>query len=966
MKINSTISVLLLYLLLGINTVAMAQLGSISGKVSDDKGVLVGATIYLETNRSQGSNTDINGEFTLSNIAVGTQTIVVNYLGYESQTLSVEVKTGEVSSVNVKMVAGYVNGDVVVISTQRRGQTEAINQQLSSDKIASIVSSDRIQELPDVNAAEAIGRLPGVVLSRSGGEGQKVSIRGMEPKFSAITVNGVRLPSNSGTDRSVDLSLIAPELLDAIEVFKSPLPDMDAEAVGGTVNLRLRKAPEGFRLMTRGLWGYNDLAGQFRDYKGVVQTSSRFFNNKIGVIAQGSVERFNRSGDYLSNNWRQGPTDSLNNTQILGNALGLEDRTEIRKRYNASISLDYAINPKHSLSFFGVYSRTNRDQFRISEGYNPSGPSISYSGQGFENNLSLFSGTLSGNHNFNWLIADWSVANSASLGRTPYNYLIRFGDTQNDFDEDLNNDGHPRTFFAAATPDLIQSNLIGGESQDSQTFENTYTALVNFAIPFKLGKKLSAEFKFGGKYYQVDRTRDVSVLTEDFYYLGGTFTSNATNRFTEADGEVTTLPTNSNLIGINTFLSDGPSPLFVDENGVQQTLYANLDPTIIRNWYDSQKDILNNNRFALVDNYQVAESIVAAYAMFKIKYQDKLTIIPGFRYEYSDNSYQGGFSTVNGRYGVNGDFVDTTSYQQYGEFLPHLHIKYKPFDWLDVRASFSQTLARPDFNFVTPRTQLNNTSLNITAGNPNLRYAKSTNYDLHLSAYKGTLGLITIGGFYKDVSNMFFPFTVNLSDAETAAQYGWDEYQGYNLNTFVNLEDSRVFGYEIDIQTNLGFLPAPFNGIVINTNYTRLWSQTQAFFQTSETILVNPFPPIFETTYTTNVREVEMLSQVPHIFNLSLGYDIKKFSARISWIYQGTRASGYSLNKDFDRFASEFWRVDASIRQGIGEKWTAFFNINNITNQQDISFTRNPSYLNNIQTFGTTATVGLQFKIIPD
>ncbi|MEL6649653.1 MAG: TonB-dependent receptor, partial [Bacteroidota bacterium] len=771
---------------------------------------------------------------------------------------------------------------------------------------------------------------------------------------------------NSGTDRSVDLSLIAPELLDAIEVFKSPLPDMDAEAVGGTVNLRLRKAPEGFRMMTRGLWGYNDLAGQFRDYKGVLQLSNRFFDKKIGMIAQGSIERFNRSGDFLTNGWRQGRTDSLGNTEILGSQLSLQDQTEVRRRYNASLSLDYAINPKHNITLFGVYSRTDRDRFIISEIYNPSNPSIDYSAQGIENNLSLISGTLSGNHNFNWLIVDWSLANSSSLGRTPYNYEIEFSDTKNQFDDELNQDAHPRNYYAAATPDISETNLVGGEFNGSRTFENNITALANFAIPVKLGKQLTAEFKFGGKYNQINRTREVDRLSENFYYLGGAFSSNASERFTQADGEVVSLPTNPNLIGIGTFLSQGASPLFIDENGVEQTLIANLDPNIIRRWYESQLDILNTNRFALVNNYEVAESITAGYAMIKLKFKDKLTIIPGFRYEYSNNEYRGGYSTVNGRYGVNGYFRDTTTFQQYGEFLPHLHIKYKPLDWLDVRFSYAQTLARPDFAWVTPRTQINFTSLNINSGNPNLRYAKASNYDLHLSAYKGTLGLLTIGGFYKEVRDIFFPFSVNLSDAETTAQFGWDEdFTAYNLSTYTNLESSRVLGYEIDLQTNLGFLPAPFNGFVINTNYSRLFSRTQAFFQTSETVLISSPPPIFQTIYTTEVRDVEMINQSPHIFNLSIGYDINRFSARVSSIYQGTKASGYSLNKDFDRFILGFWRWDASVRQGIGNNWAVFLNLNNITNQQDISFVRNADYLRTIQTFGFTGTVGLQFKILP-
>jgi len=113
----------------------------------------------------------------------------------------------------------------------------------------------------------------------------------------------------------------------------------------------------------------------------------------------------------------------------------------------------------------------------------------------------------------------------------------------------------------------------------------------------------------------------------------------------------------------------------------------------------------------------------------------------------------------------------------------------------------------------------------------------------------------------------------------------------------------------------------------------------------------------------TNERLVTMPSQSPHIFNMSLGYDYKGFSARVSSAFQGTKASSYSLNKDFDRFDLEFWRWDASVKQKIDKYWSVFLNINNINNQQDISFTRTESYTNTIQTFGWTGTLGLQFKL---
>ena len=114
--------------------------------------------------------------------------------------------------------------------------------------------------------------------------------------------------------------MISPEMLDGIEVFKSPMPDMDAEALAGTVNLRLRKAPKELKVLAKMLGGYNDLNNDFRDYKGVAQVSKRVLNDKLGVVAQGSIERFNRGGDILTYTWEQGGTDPETGiTTIRGN-----------------------------------------------------------------------------------------------------------------------------------------------------------------------------------------------------------------------------------------------------------------------------------------------------------------------------------------------------------------------------------------------------------------------------------------------------------------------------------------------------------------------------------------------------------------------------------------------------------------------------------------------------------------------
>ncbi|MEM1326904.1 MAG: TonB-dependent receptor [Bacteroidota bacterium] len=943
-----------------LTTMSLAQ-GTITGKVMDDTGTtLPSANVYIENAAAAGTTTDLDGEFVLTGVPEGTQTLIISYIGFEESRTQVEVAKGEVVQVNVKLSAGAVLSKEVIITGQALGQAKAINQQLNAESIANIVSADRIQELPDVNAAEAIGRLPGIALNRSGGEGQKVVIRGMEPKFAAITLNGVSLPSNSGTDRSTDLSLISPELLDGIEVFKSPLPDMDAEAVGGTVNLRLRKAPEELKVIAKGLYGFNALNNEFRDYKGTLQMSQRIFNKKLGVVGQASIERFNRGGDVSRNSWRQGPTDQETGiTDILGNQLRLEDRQEIRRRYNASLGLDYSFKTT-SLSFFGLYSRTDRDRYLMQQRYNPGEPAINYSANSIENTLDLYSLSLSGEHTLGRLVIDWSLSSSETQGQTPYNFNILFEDNSNAFDPNLQIDGSPQTYLGAAQTDLPNSFLRSNSNQISSTLEQTNTALLNLKLPFAINKVVDGYFKFGGKYKQIDRNRDLRIEAEDFYYLGGQFTRTAIARY---GGDLTFLPANDELISILSFLNGENNISFEGKDSQPIDFVGEIDPETMYEWYESQQEILNDDRSAIVENYEVEETVSAGYAMFKVNVGKKLSIIPGVRLEYSDNVYNGGVSTINGRYGVQGFFQDTTTTQTYAEWLPHLHLKYEPADWLDIRASYATTLARPDFLYITPRIQIDNNRTVITAGNPNLNYARSQNYDLQVSAYKGGFGLFSAGVFYKDIANLFYPFGTLLADQATADQFGFPNNTGFVYNSFTNSDRSTVYGFEVDLQTNLRFLPAPFDGLVLNANYSRLYSETEVFFFTIERRLIIPVPPVFETIVNNTSRTVQMPSQPPHIFNGSLGYDLGPFSARVSCIYQGTRVNTYSSNKDFDTFILNFWRWDASAKYKIGDHWSLFANLNNISNQQDISFTRTEQFLNTVETYGMTGTMGVQFKL---
>ena len=224
----------------GIHSIYAQVPGNISGTIGDKTSgeKIPFASVRLE-GTSLGASTDEEGKFIIRRIPAGNYQLIATYIGYVEQKISVTVVAGKTLEVNVELDYAGVQSEVVEISAQASGQLAAINEQLASNTIKNVVSSDRILDVPDVNAAESVSRLPGISLIRSGGEGQKVAVRGMSPQYNVMMVNGVRMQSTDRNDRSVDLNMIAPNILSGIEVTKALTADMDADAVGGTVNLRI-------------------------------------------------------------------------------------------------------------------------------------------------------------------------------------------------------------------------------------------------------------------------------------------------------------------------------------------------------------------------------------------------------------------------------------------------------------------------------------------------------------------------------------------------------------------------------------------------------------------------------------------------------------------------------------------------------------------------------------------------------
>ena len=279
---------------------------SIQGVITDSltSQPLVGANVYL-IGTAFGAAANIEGQYRIASIPDGNYVLKISYIGYQTKELDVNVSKGSKVAIDAQLLPAVVEGAEVVITAQRKGQVSAINQQLNSNTIVNVVSEEKIQELPDANAAESIGRLPGVSVTRSGGEANKIILRGMGDQYTNVTIDGVRIPSTDALDRGVDLSTISQTSLAGIEVYKALTPDKDGDAIAGSVNLVTKKAPEERQIRATLKGGYNRLVKSADQYDFSLKYGERFLNGQLGIQLNGNIESKIRSNELYNINYTQ-------------------------------------------------------------------------------------------------------------------------------------------------------------------------------------------------------------------------------------------------------------------------------------------------------------------------------------------------------------------------------------------------------------------------------------------------------------------------------------------------------------------------------------------------------------------------------------------------------------------------------------------------------------------------------------
>ncbi|MCP3928955.1 MAG: TonB-dependent receptor plug domain-containing protein [Bacteroidetes bacterium] len=984
---------LLIVLMSSLAELAFAQ--NIKGKISDAQTgeSLTSATIVIEgTNRGTLSN--IRGEYLISGIAEGTHKLSFSYIGYEKQTIEVEAGK-ETITLDVALATLSIQGLEVTVTAQAAGQRAAINQQVKSNSIKNVVSAQRIQEIPENSAAEAVGRLPGVTIKNG-----SVIVRGLSPQFSKIQVDGTDMASTSLTGRSSSLDMISQYMLEGIEMTKSAMADHEGDVIGARVNLIIKEAPKTPTFEALFQNGYNTLSESFGNQKLSLSGSSRFFEDKLGVFGQVSFERNETATNSMGAGYLWTGDDIETGEAMFDmGSLGLSDsRAKLLGRKGASLVMDYKTGlTKIKMSNF--FSSSENESVGRSMSYGSTGKSQSRSMWLGQNKLLVMTNALRIEQVLGRFEIDGGLSHSYSKNESPGNISTgagHAGSIPNDADWSV----HPLDLPAQIPSDMlfdpVQADVRSMSYSQSLGTERKYSADVNIKTNFKLGDFVNLELKAGAKYKyltkETDKEKYLAAIDKAYFQA----TRDVANKYVDwfPAGPESGAGTGQGLVGFKDFvdpdyyndellLGDYTMHDMFDESKVREFHQFMWDNPMGFTTEDLNKPFYNVWKESLKDDFYGNETYLGAYInpTLSIGKNNLLTFIPGIRYEKNKTSYTGQRLPLEAGlpWGINESTysgLEVTRERENEFFLPMLHLILRPTKWSVIKSSYTHTLTRPQFRNIVP-------SWNVVGGrdsyiawnNPNIKPGLSKNIDVNVSIHGSKLGLFSVGWFNKEIEDMIFwngKRAILQKDLDAGFYDGLEEMNEYtlvNANGYQtsypinNPNDSYVSGIELEYQSNFYFLPGVLSGLVFNANYT--YFKSEAKYPDVYTIVDEDFssPTFLETTYIDTFYVSKLLNQANHILNVTLGWDYKAFSIRGSMKYTDGMFSRDHAKPGLREYADERFSYDVSITQGV-PKWNLSFfgNLTNLSRSKEITLNGGTGYPTKESYGGIGLALGVRYR----
>ncbi len=937
MKTNYLLALFLLSFYVG-----TSQNGNIRGVITDTYGIYVpGANVLIEELR-KGSISDGDGEFLILNVPEGTHNLTVKYLGFDDNIIEVTVISGQTTTANFVLKENTEELDAVeIIGYSLGGQARALNTQKNKANITNIVSTDQIGKFPDANIGDAMKRIPGITMQVDQGEARNIIVRGLAPELNSVTLNGSRIPSAEGDNRNVQMDLIPSDMIQTIEVNKAVTPDMDGDALGGSVNLVTRSSPQNFRLSATVGSGINFITDK-RILNGSFLVGDKSENKKFGWMLAASINDNDFGSDNVEAVWANEVESPITGEDITVNPYVEESDIRVylvqRVRRSFSANFDYSFDKNNTIFFKSMYNWRDDRENRLRLRYDDIEPLfatgteniVGYEGRmrrqtkgGIDNNRNkntrledqrMQNYTLNGEHLINNLQIDWLFSYAkASEERLNERYA-----SYRNKDVTLNADFSDPEFpsFSPADPSQVtldQFTLNSIEEENQYTEEEDFNGLVNFSLPADFFGKGDGTIKMGARMRLKNKFRD--------------------NNFFEYE------PTAENPQAFGT-LADVPVRDYTDPDylaGGQYAAGSFMDPRFL-----GGLDLSNSNLFDFEDvpdeylraNYEVSEDVFAGYVMTNQKLSDNFSVLAGVRLEATKITATG--NQILEEEELIGQITDESSYSN---ILPGVHFKYDVTDKTVLRFAWTNTLARPNYEDLVPTVDVITEDEEIVLGNSELDPTTSMNFDIMAEHYFNSIGLLSGGVFYKRINDFIYTQVGEVAAGQPNA--GFRTFQPQNG------DDAYVAGAEVSFQRQLDFIPGIGKNFGIFLNYTYLTSEANGIRNEDGD----------------QRGDLELPGASPNMFNGSLSYGDGKFSARISGNFSDAYIDELGGNNFEDRYYDQQFFLDFNVTYAFTKNLRIYADLNNITNQPLRYYQGVKERTQQVEFYDRRLTLGLKYDI---
>lgn len=905
----------------------VAMAGTVTGTVIDATGTrgLQGADVRI-VELGRQADADRDGGFRFADIAAGTYTLEISYAGSAPETRSVTVS--DAGETRVAVALGDAGEDILVVG-QQANLSSSISRQRAADGVSTVLTRDAIGQFPDQNVAEALRRAPGLNVLNDQGEGRFVSIRGLDPNLNSTSINGNRVLATGGDQRGAALDVIPSELIQSIEIKKSLTPDMDADTIGGSVEISTTSAfdrKKGFAALTA--------EGSYNELRDLVSPKFGFdFSTPLG-------ENFGVAGGVSYNN-RHFSSDNIEMADWGQTADGTAYAAEVdyrdydvtRERIGASLSFDARLGSTTELYLRGLYSRFDDQELR--------------------RRLVI-------------------IANEEPASATGDRVSFDSADGRIEVRRDLKDRGEAQTIrtlsFGGKTETGPWKIVYDAAVSDAKQEENGSVDPIRFRRRFQNPGELGLTFDYSDMErpaYSIDFGQ--AAFVDPAGYRASLLERTTSERASDREFALRTDVTRSFVLANGTFdvqggvkarfrkksldftidLFEDGDLLLSDVVGPQSYGLAVIDPVPgagqWRAYYDRngvdgfERNDFDSDFASNAEDYSAKEDILAGYLLGRYD-TGSLRAIGGLRVERTRNAFNAN------RLEANEDseqvIVSPVAFERrYTDWMPSLNLRYEAADDIVLRGGVYRSLVRPNIASIAPRFVIEENDEGTregTFGNPDLTPYRAWNGDVSAEYYFAKNAVVQVGAFYKSISD----FIVDARFVDGVTFNGITVDEG---TIPLNGQTAKVKGLEFAYQQAFDFLPGVLGGLIANFNYT--FTDAQGRLADGEL---------------TTGREIPLPAASRHTFNAVLGYEKGPVSLRFAGTYRDKYLDEVGGDADEDRYVTNHFQFDVTAKYRVTPNVQFYGELVNLFDRPYVAYQQGPvrDRLLQYEEYGITAKFG--------